>query len=71
VWKVPEEYKPIPVWRPQTWLLRTGWRRHGLIRLREVPSERLMNRPTRSDLALVSRTALNDVGRRCRRHARY
>lgn len=23
--------------RPQTWLLRVGWRRHGLISLREVP----------------------------------
>jgi putative transposase len=35
--KVRETYKPIPVWLPKTWLLREGWRRHGLIGLREVP----------------------------------
>jgi hypothetical protein len=28
-----------PLWgrRPQTWLLRVGWKRHGLISYREVP----------------------------------
>ncbi len=26
-----------PVSDPHTWLLRVGWRRHGLIRLAEVP----------------------------------
>jgi putative transposase len=35
--KVRETYKAIPVWLPKTWLLREGWRRHGLIGLREVP----------------------------------
>jgi putative transposase len=35
--KVRHTYKPIPVWLPKTWLLREGWRRHGLIGLREVP----------------------------------
>jgi hypothetical protein len=25
------------VWFPQTWLLRVGWRRHGLIGVDEVP----------------------------------
>ena len=31
--------------RPQTWLLRTGWRRHGLIRRDEVPgSKKSVNR---------------------------
>jgi REP element-mobilizing transposase RayT len=39
-WKVPDEYRPIPVWLPRSWLLRTGWRMHGLIGVREVPSER-------------------------------
>jgi hypothetical protein len=25
------------VWLPKTWLLRVGWRRYGLVGLREVP----------------------------------
>ncbi len=29
---------PAAVARPRTWLLRTGWRRHGLIDLAEVPA---------------------------------
>jgi putative transposase len=33
----PETYVPLPVWEPRTWLLREGWRRHGLIRSTEVP----------------------------------
>jgi REP element-mobilizing transposase RayT len=37
VWKVRETYQPIPVWLPKTWLLREGWRRYGLIGVREVP----------------------------------
>jgi REP element-mobilizing transposase RayT len=36
-WKLRETYKPIPVWLPKTWLLREGWRRYGLIGVREVP----------------------------------
>jgi REP element-mobilizing transposase RayT len=36
-WKVRETYKPIPVWLPKTWLLREGWRRYGLVGVREVP----------------------------------
>jgi hypothetical protein len=36
-WKVRDTYQPIPVWLPKTWLLREGWRRYGLIGLREVP----------------------------------
>ena len=35
----PAYYARLPVWKPRTWLLRTGWRRHGLIRPTEVPSE--------------------------------
>jgi putative transposase len=31
---------PCPVARAQTWLLRQGWRRHGLIKLDEVPARR-------------------------------
>jgi REP element-mobilizing transposase RayT len=41
LWKMREEYKPIPVWRPTSWLLSTGWRHRGLIRAREVPSASL------------------------------
>jgi len=36
----PEDYDPLPVLYPQTWLLREGWRRHGLIDPRETPGER-------------------------------
>lgn len=38
VWKLRETYDPIPVYGPRTWLLKTGWRRHGLVSLFEVPS---------------------------------
>jgi REP element-mobilizing transposase RayT len=38
MWKLPATYEPMVVWLPKTWLLREGWRRHGLIRCREVPS---------------------------------
>ena len=34
----PPTYEPLLVRRPTTWLLRTGWKRHGLISYREVPS---------------------------------
>jgi hypothetical protein len=39
-WKLRETYEPMPVWWPKTWLLKDGWRRHGLISTHEVPSER-------------------------------
>jgi hypothetical protein len=35
--KTRDTYDPIPVYGPQTWLLKTGWHRHGLISLYEVP----------------------------------
>jgi REP element-mobilizing transposase RayT len=34
---VPADFIPLPVSEPSTWLLRVGWRRHGLIDVREVP----------------------------------
>lgn len=34
----PRTYEPLPVWEPNTWLLREGWRKHGLISAYEVPS---------------------------------
>jgi hypothetical protein len=36
-WKVREDYRPMTVWEPRTWLLAEGWRRHGLIGCHEVP----------------------------------
>lgn len=35
--KPPPNYQQLIVWLPKTWLLREGWRRHGLIRMDEVP----------------------------------
>ena len=37
-WPLRETYDPLIVYLPKTWLLREGWRRHGLIGLDEVPS---------------------------------
>jgi putative transposase len=34
---VPAGYEPLPVSEPRTWLLRVGWRKHGLIDVHEVP----------------------------------
>ncbi len=36
----PPLYDPLAVAPPQTWLLREGWKRHGLISYREIPSAR-------------------------------
>src|SRR3569623_2211170 len=36
-WKVRGTYEAIPVYLPRTWLLREGWKRHGLISTHEVP----------------------------------
>ncbi|MEJ7598296.1 MAG: hypothetical protein WKG01_10330 [Kofleriaceae bacterium] len=35
-------YPLLPVWRPKTWLLAQGWRKHGLISTTEVPSKRTL-----------------------------
>lgn len=34
---VPADYTPLPVSEPKTWLLRVGWRTHGLIDVYESP----------------------------------
>ncbi len=34
-----DDYEPLPAARPMTWLLRVGWRRHGLISAYLVPGE--------------------------------
>jgi REP element-mobilizing transposase RayT len=36
----PKPHDPPAVARPRTWLLEVGWRRHGLVRLDEVPGGR-------------------------------
>lgn len=33
----PETYQPLPVWKPRTWLLSTGWKKYGLLKTTEVP----------------------------------
>jgi REP element-mobilizing transposase RayT len=39
LWRGPPTYEPLWVYRPGTWLLRDGWKRHGAtISCREVPS---------------------------------
>ena len=40
LWRLRETYRPMPVWRPKTWLLSEGWRLYGLIRVHEVPGSR-------------------------------
>ncbi len=41
VWKLRASYEPLTTWLPRTWLLKEGWRRHGLVSLYEVPSSRV------------------------------
>jgi putative transposase len=40
MWKWRDTYDPMFVYRPKSWLLREGWRRHGLISFTEVPGRR-------------------------------
>ncbi len=40
-WSIPEGYLPLTVLEPRTWLLRVGWRRHGLVPCSELPSARM------------------------------
>jgi REP element-mobilizing transposase RayT len=41
VWKLRASYEPMMSWRPRTWLLSQGWRRHGLVSVYEVPGPRV------------------------------
>ena len=43
-WPIRPDYQPIVVAAPRSWLLQHGWKRHGLISVRDVPSQRM--RPT-------------------------
>jgi len=38
MWRRPAQYEPLVVYRPRTWILRVGWKLHGLISCHEVPS---------------------------------
>jgi REP element-mobilizing transposase RayT len=38
MWRWPDTYDPLFVYRPRTWLLREGWQRAGTISYRAVPS---------------------------------
>ena len=40
-WPIPRDYEPLVVWEARTWLLREGWRRHGLISVYERPAHSL------------------------------
>lgn len=37
LYRPPANYRALVTWRPRTWLLREGWKRHGLISVYEVP----------------------------------
>jgi REP element-mobilizing transposase RayT len=38
LWRWCDTYDPLVVYLPKTWLLREGWRRHGLVGFRAIPS---------------------------------
>jgi len=40
-WKIRPDYEPLVVTAAQSWLLTTGWRRHGAISVHEVPGRRI------------------------------
>lgn len=41
MWPIRETYEPLIVRRPESWLLREGWKRCGPISAHDVPSKRL------------------------------
>ncbi|CAN5782194.1 hypothetical protein BH11MYX2_BH11MYX2_13260 [soil metagenome] len=54
----PPGYVELNVWEPRTWLLRVGWRRHGLISVYERPAHGL-NAATKRRLARQGRVPSN------------
>jgi REP element-mobilizing transposase RayT len=40
MWRGPESYEPLVVYRPRSWLLHEGWKKAGTISAREVPRPR-------------------------------
>jgi REP element-mobilizing transposase RayT len=51
LWKMRDTYDPLVVYRPTTWLLREGWKRHGFISVHEVPSARAPRRARSAPIA--------------------
>jgi hypothetical protein len=49
----PPTYLGLVTWRAKTWMLREGWKRHGLISMYEVPgplvSPRIRSRMARAE----------------------
>ncbi len=45
---LPPNYEGLFAWLPQTWLLTMGWRRHGLVKLDEVPGPKPRGEPRRA-----------------------
>jgi putative transposase len=43
LWRWPEPYQPLVVYVPQSWVLQTGWTRHGRVSFHEVPSSGCMH----------------------------
>jgi hypothetical protein len=55
-----DTYEPMIVYLPKTWLLREGWRVHGLISFDYMPSENQMARVFgRADRARVATADVN------------
>jgi REP element-mobilizing transposase RayT len=46
MWRWPDTYYPLVVYLPKTWLLQTGWLKHGRIAFDEVPSTPSRPSPT-------------------------
>jgi putative transposase len=42
----PAAYEPLPVWEAKTWLLREGWKKHGLLLSTEIPSDGQSRQPS-------------------------
>ena len=53
MWKLPPTYDAMIVWLPKTWLLTEGWRNHGRIGFREIPSSGT-KRPRRGSREIAS-----------------
>ncbi len=43
MWRLPIGYEAMTVYLPKTWLLRVGWKMHGLLDTHEVPSARRLD----------------------------
>jgi REP element-mobilizing transposase RayT len=45
MYRPPPTYQRLLTWFPRTWLLREGWKKHGLISLYEVPGPQRKSKP--------------------------